>query len=389
MKTDLREKNVSAAETGEDSLNWRYQDKEYNESYKEWRRRKQDSLGFYFVENPNLLTYQDGVGFIKDYPEAHEAKTMQRVLMVLSGMLLFLTAFDIFSSNILPLLLERLGADIHYDFYAKALYGDYTLILTIRLISGILKRVIPIWFLLKKFEMPLSVMIPTKITNKPMFKVCVPSMLLVSGVCCVLTYFYEQILSFMHIDTSRASMIPEGGFDLIYFLIIQAVIIPIVSEISIHGVVLQLTRQFGDGTALLITSFISASIQYDITKSCYVFVSSLIIGYFVIRTGSVVTAVLMRMTLAAYTCTVYLLDYRVEHELGLTLTMAFLFLTIMIGLIFMVRFICSHGDRFGMTIKPRYLDFGAKLIAIVTNIPMIIWLTLVFILTLSNIKIMM
>jgi len=44
------EKNANAAEdkklrgqeTGEDRLNWRYQDKQYNESFKKWRKQKQD-----------------------------------------------------------------------------------------------------------------------------------------------------------------------------------------------------------------------------------------------------------------------------------------------------------------------------------------------------------
>ena len=58
-------------ESGEDRLNWRYQDKAYNESYKQWRKRNKDSAGFYFAENPNQLTYQDGVGFIKAAHEVH------------------------------------------------------------------------------------------------------------------------------------------------------------------------------------------------------------------------------------------------------------------------------------------------------------------------------
>lgn len=387
MKTDLREKNVTPAETADDSLNWRYQDKAYNDSYKEWRRNKQDSLGFYFIEKPKQLTYQDGVGFIKDYPEAHEAKTMQNVIIVLSGILLFLTSVDVISLVVLPTLLERLGADIHPDFYAKALYGDDTLIITLRLITNVLKRVVPVWVMIKKIEMPLSVMMPMKITNKPMFRVCVPSMLLVSGVCCILSYFYEQVLSVLKIDTSRAAMLPDGTFDFVYMLAVQVIIIPIVSELCLHGVILQLTRQFGDGTALIITSFIAAAIKYDVTQSCYAFVSSLIIGYFVIRTGSVMTAVLMRMTTVAYTYVMYILDYRVSPELSETLTIAFLFLTVMIGLIFTVRFVCKHSDRFGMQLKSRYMDFGAKLIAIITSVPMIIWTTIVFLLTLVNLRI--
>ena len=50
----------------DDHLNWRYQDKSYNESFKKWRKQNKDSTGFFYSNNPNELTYRDGFVFVKD-----------------------------------------------------------------------------------------------------------------------------------------------------------------------------------------------------------------------------------------------------------------------------------------------------------------------------------
>ncbi|MDE5993021.1 MAG: hypothetical protein K2G87_08235, partial [Oscillospiraceae bacterium] len=88
-KNTEKYKKAHTQEPDDDRLNWRYQDKQYNESFKKWRKEKQNSVGFYFVAKPDRLTYQDGLGFINDYPEAREAKTFRKVLAILGVILIY------------------------------------------------------------------------------------------------------------------------------------------------------------------------------------------------------------------------------------------------------------------------------------------------------------
>ena len=96
-------------ETGVESFNWRYQDKAYNESYKRWRRRNHESVGFYSAERPNLFTYQDGVGFISGNPEAQELKAFKKVLSVLGTAMLMRMLLEFLSMYFLPPLLNDLA----------------------------------------------------------------------------------------------------------------------------------------------------------------------------------------------------------------------------------------------------------------------------------------
>lgn len=369
-------------ENGEDRLNWRYQDKSYNESYKQWRKRNKDSAGFYFAENPNQLTYQDGVGFIKDDPEVHEAKAMRRTLAVLGAVLLFRVFFDSFSVYLLPRLLSAIGFDVSYDIFTGRLYGSENLLITVKFITEALSVMIPAVMLMAGFKLPFKVMLPMKIGNKPMFKACVPATILIGGVCCCMAEVFRRV--FQMTDTSMQTKYPTTGFGWAYVIITHIIIIPVISELCSGGIILQLMRQFGDGVALVLTSFISAVFSYDFSQFLFYFAAVIMIRYFTIRTGSVLTGTLMRLALSVYTFGLLIIRYLTYEDCGLTLCILYLFVTIVIGLVFTIRFLYRHSDCFGITMKSRYMSFGRKMIWIITSVPVILWITASLIITMLN-----
>ena len=300
-KSAEKDRKTQEQEQENDSLNWRYQDKQYNESFKKWRRQKRDSIGFYFVEHPDRLTYQDGAGFINDYPEAGEAKTFRRVLTILGIILLYRVIVDIFFKYFLPPVMESMGMNIYYSFFSGERYGSRTLITLLDISSQILGRVIPTAVLIKHLEIPFSVMLPTRVTNKPMFGFAVPAALLTAGVCSVMAFFYNRVLIMFKIDPMPSYTIGTSSNGIVYTILVPMLIVPVISELCTHGVTLQLVRQFGDGTAIFITSLIIATSTYDIVSFPFAAATSFVAGYFVIRTGSVITGIIMRIITRAYT----------------------------------------------------------------------------------------
>ncbi len=385
MITDTETKDTKTAETNDDKINWRYQNKEYNESFKEWRKQKQNSIGFYFVEKPNQLTYQDKVGFIHDYPEARESHAFKRVMTVIGFILLYRVVFDIFTMYFLPVFLEMMGCNIHTSFFSGERYGDETFLIVLDTITQIVGRILPIAILIRHIQMPFSVMLPTKITNKPMFHFCVPATLLVTSVCSMMSFFYEEILEGAGIIVSRSLMLPTEAENLILF-IIQMILVSVVSELCIHGVFLQFTRQFGDGTALIITSLINAFCSYDITMMPFTFITTMVIGYFTIRTGSVITALTMRITQRSFVYILYYLDHIADDSYNGTLIAALIFFSLVIGLAGTVHFFCNYSDRFGILLKERYMSASSKILSAVTCIPLIVWFTISFVVTILNLN---
>lgn len=378
MKTSVRENT----ENGEDRLKLRYQDKSYNESYKQWRKRNKDSAGFYFAENPNQLTYQDGVGFIKDAPEAHEAKALRRTLTVLGSVLLFRVFFDAFSMYILPKLLGAMGFDISYDIFMNRLYGSENLLITIKFITEALSVTIPAVMLTAGFKLPFKVMLPMRVGNKPMFKACVPAAILIGGVCCCMSEVFRRV--FQMADPFMQTKFPTTGFDWAYVIVTHIIIIPVISELCSGGIILQLMRQFGDGVALVLTSFISAAFCYDYSQFLFYFAAVIMIRYFTIRTGSVLSGAVMRLTLSVYTFGLLIIRYLTYEDCGLTLCILYLFVTLIVGLVFTIRFLYRHSDCFGITMKSRYMSFGKKMMWIITSIPVLLWITAALIITMLS-----
>ncbi len=385
MKNEKKSNGRTAEQDGA-HLNWRYQDKAYNDSFKKWRREKRDSVGFYFVENPGLNTYQDGVGFINDYPEAHEAKAFRKVLAMLGLILVYRVAVDMFFLFFMPYVMEKMGMDIHYSFFGGQRSGSQAIMMLLDIASQILGRIVPTAILVKHLEIPFSVILPTKVTNKPMFRFSVPAALLTAGVCSVLSFFLNNILSMFRIDVSKQLTVSADAGGLLYVIIAQTLIVPIVSELCTHGVILQAVRQFGDGTALCFTSIVIAASTYDITQFFFAAASAFVIGYFIIRTGSVITGIIMRVTIRACIYVLSYLAHFVDPLYSGVLIRAFIFLILSVGLVFTVRFLYIHSDSFSMTIKADYMSFGRKVLETATSVPIVIWFTLTFLVTAHNIK---
>ena len=371
----------------DDRLNWRYQDKTYNELFKKWRKQSKDAHGFYYVDKSNELTYRDGFGFVKEYPEAVERNALLNVYNIVGVTIIIVALLDLFMYYVFPQTFAAMGVDIYYDRYTHDFYGNEWLVMIIYTVIEVLKRLLPLLYCYKKLKMPVKVMMPTKIINKPMFKIAVPVMLMVSGISAAATGVYEQVLGILHIVPREDIHLPQGTGETIFCIIVNMLIIPAISEIYTRGTVMQLLRQFGDGMAVIFTAFLTAMITYNPHQFCYVFVTSLVIGYFTLRTGSVVTAVIMRIVARVFAYAAYAIDTALPAEIDGVIEMAFIFICIMTGLIVFIRFLFQHSDKLGMSLESRYLSLSEKLLTAFTCVPIVIGMTMMIIIVLMRVKI--
>lgn len=373
----------------DDRLNWRYQDKAYNEMFKAWRRQRRDSVGFYYVSKPNELTYLDGYGFVTDYPEAAERNTLRKVMNVIGVTMMLLGVIDLLYKYAVPNLLAAFGADIYFDKYTKTFYGNEWLILAIDAFFNVIKRLIPLLYVYKKMQMPIKVMIPTRITNRTLFKYAVPVMLFAAGCCTSASGVYERILRFFGIEKDKLFDMPDSKAVLVFYLILHIVLIPIISEIHTRGALLQLLRQFGDGFAIVITALLTSLITYNLSTFCFVFVSSLVIGYFTVRTGSVITAILMRITMAAVSYGVFMIDELASEENSGLIVMTVMFVILAVGLVSFIKLLIDYSNNFSLNFKGRYLSFTDKCGIIASSIPVVVGSTIIIIHTIINITFVM
>jgi membrane protease YdiL (CAAX protease family) len=372
----------------DDRLSWRHQDKSYNECYKIWRKQKKDTIGFYYVDSPNELTYQDGVGFIKNYPEAVETNALSQLNHYIGISLLIVVIIDILGKYAVPVILNKLGADITLDIADLSLYGNPWIIIALAVGSTLLKAIYPVFTCLKVMQVPVNLLYPVKITNKPMFRISVPITLMFCGLSVMAIYFLNMLQIYLHIDTiSKINfVIDDNNPAKIVYLIVIVVISPVLSELGGRCLLTQLLRQFGDGYAIIVTSIFSALVTYSLTSMVFSFIMSLIMCYFMMRTGSVITSIIMKISIFSFSVCFWLIKDMPDSQIKRILMISFLLLCIIPGLIAIIWFIIHHSDKIGMPIMSRYLSFSDKIIIGMTSKSIIFSFALIFIITLFNIR---
>lgn len=351
------------------------QDREYNEMYRKWRIEHKKDYGFYFLDNSDELTYRDGEGFITESPQAAERSVIVEIHSLLAKFLCIYTVLNLLIwavKTVAPVgdvpFLHSIMRFISASEY-RAVAADY--------LVKILTRVLPVFYLLRKIKMPRKLLMPMKIYNKPLFGIAAPMAMLTFGIATVLSNIQHTFVSSIGIDPNFSVWIPQSRLCFVLSALLSAVVIPIISEIIHHGIILQILKQFGDGYALILTSIIAAATTGNYHSFLFIFTTMLIIGFFVVRTGSLTTGFIMRIITSS---TVYFLTVlrcsQPPEGVYMTVTAVLLLVYITVGFIAVAMFIKRHSNKISLPLYKMYLDTHERIMCCLTNASVLMWISL-------------
>lgn len=353
-------------------------DKEYNEMYRKWRINHKKDYGFYFADNPGEFTYRDGMGFITEYPEDAERSAITRTNTVIANTLIIYTVMTILVSIFFSLLPFFFSVDFSYDPGGYFTGNEKTSIILIYFIK--LAEIIPsVIYFTSRVKMPAKIMLPVKISNKPLFNEAVPMALLVWGILTLLTdmKFFGNIMIIEYVPLNTM-WLPENPVVTVFYILLTVVLIPVGSELVNRGVFMQIFRQFGDGYALFITSLLSAFSAGSTYSFPAVLICSLITGYFTIRTGSVLTAIMMRVIIRALEFTDgYLRFTAIPDSIRQTVLSGAVVVSLAVGIIGIVLFMKKHSNKIPLPIYKMYLSTRERMMCLLTNPSFLIWTALI------------
>lgn len=365
----------------------RLQDKEYNEMYRKWRIEHKKDYGFYFLDNSDELTYRDGEGFITESPQTAERSAFSEIHSLLARFLCIYTVLNLIymaagviitSPEFQIPLFRRINASFQ---------GSEFVYVAVDYLSKISIRILPIFYLIKKINMPKKIFMPTKIYNKPLFFIAAPMAMLTFGIATVLSNIQHTSAFLMGVDPTFSLTIPQNRLCFILSAFLTVVIVPVISEVVHHGIILQILKQFGDGYALTVTSIIAALTTCNFHIFLFTFTVMLITGFFVVRSGSIITGFIMRIIISG---SVYLLTVlktvSLPDGMYMTLTAALLFVYIAAGFAAVTVFIKKHSNKISLPLYKMYLDSRERLMCCLTNPSVIIWLALAFMVMIINIR---
>lgn len=351
------------------------QNAEYNELYRRWRIEHKSDVGFYFAENSEEFAWRDGEGFIAGFPVAEERSAMMNTATVIGKNLTIYALVNLavtwFFSDI------RVGSFVLKMMRGGHFSGSETPALAMTYIINILKRVLPLFYLIHKVKMPFKVMLPVKIANMPMFRAAVPVALFVFGIITLLTGAEGYATDFIGFNIANTVWLPKGRVHMVLYALLYIVILPVISEIVHRGLFMQTLRQFGDGCALIFTSVIAALTSSGTHAWIFTLTYSFIIGFFAIRTGSILTAIVMRTVISG--CSYVLTFLRMSglsSDMYMNIFLLVIIFCLTAGGIGTVLFMKKHSNRINLPFYGMYVSNSEKVMCMITCPWIILWLTL-------------
>lgn len=238
--------------------------------------------------------YVNGFGFVSEDPWFRENRALFKNAVVIGLVLIGILVLPTLCLYPVRLLLNILFTPFYYlggSAYASVglqrVYSE-----TERLLLELLAVGIPLIFsglLLRPRRKGLF------LTRKPspnLFRGSVAMCMGVWVLCALVSNLSNSLLQSIHlVELHPENSMPNVPAATLIYLIRVLLIPALLEEFLFRGVILRSLRQFGDSFAILVSAVSFGLIHYNLSRDLKGFALGLALGYFVIRSGSVWTAV--------------------------------------------------------------------------------------------------
>ncbi len=210
----------------------------------------------------------------------------------------------------------KYGINLMVDYilaspYLKVYRTSYALQQIVQIFFSILGILIPfsiaaafIKLLDKKTELlPLD-----KPNSTKLFAACLPvafvTIIVANFITAVFTVSLESIgFVFDEVDNT----VPENVGEFLWEILSVAIVPALCEEFAIRGIALQSLRRFGDGFAIVLSAFIFAIMHGSFTQVPFAFILGCVMGWMVIKTGSLWTSIAVHFMNNTYAVIISLL----------------------------------------------------------------------------------
>lgn len=154
---------------------------------------------------------------------------------------------------------------------------------------------VPILFIATMIRIPWNVAFPMRRPRAslaiPAIFICLGASMLGSILSNMLSYTIETVFDVVPIMPEMP--IPEGIAANVVYILSMTLLPAIFEEMMFRGVILQSLRRFGDGFAIITSAILFGMCHNNLVQGPNAFIMGLVIGYFVVRTGSLLTGMLI------------------------------------------------------------------------------------------------
>ncbi|MBR6337112.1 MAG: CPBP family intramembrane metalloprotease [Ruminococcus sp.] len=349
------------------------QNEEYKAAFTKWRTKENNRFGYKFVKDTREHTYAFGEGFENDLASDSERNSLKYCSCLIGGTMLISATIrlcQVLYDNSAGHLLA--GSSIEVYGNTRATDELSTIVLSVfKPFSLIVCILILLMFtrLPRKVFLPQGKSLPKRITFS------------IYGVVAGFAVACYVISVLFRIIFGTQFMSVPGGFVWcdnmglnIHCFGMQYILTPVLHAVLMNGIILQLLRQFGDSTAIILTAAVESIMAINLTNIGTHFVMGLIVAMATIKTGSVMSAMICRILINLIFFALKLLDTSlpsVEDEFYMMLACIVM---LAIGLFSLGRLISFSDYSVNIKSVDTQLTFSDKTRTFVTTMPTMSWL---------------
>ena len=212
----------------------------------------------------------------------------------------------------------------------------------------------------------------------------IPVMLLSSTIVNAISLFI-QVLIGIEFTSGLEDLTMTGGSGFLMGTISMAIIPAIIEEFAIRGVVMQPLRRYGDIFAIVASSFVFSIMHGNMAQIPYTVIGGIYLGYLTIATGSIWPSIIVHFVNNMYSVVLLAVSTAFGESAAGVAGAIIIGSLIVIGVIGGIKF-SSMNYKTKLEKGVETLKTGGKISALFGNIPMIIAIIVMVVITFSSIK---
>ncbi len=345
-----------------DSLN-----EQYNCDFRQWRKTNVSQYSYQHTEDKRESVYVVGKGANRPTVEAVERRNLMAASETIGlGLLLFLIC-DVAVSMLLVYLLHYAGLNIRIDYLNLSYTGSSWLVYSVRILIVLLKFGLTTAVINHFFRLPRRV-------STPISAIRLPELVadLGGGAICAAVYCLFDKQNYFEFEQLQQFFTEMDGAALFAYWLFDMLIGAGLAELFFRGTLLPVLRQFGDRFAIWVIAIIGFLLPNSLPDRITELLIGLASGYLLVRSGSFVNCVLLRVVYSLLVHARLMLVYSM-YSLSI---MKYIFVLLAIGILCVLFYLRQRSSRILLSNLRSYLTLQSKCAAFLETTTTLSWFML-------------
>lgn len=305
-QSDSEEKNIINVV---DEFDAAIQGSGYNGNFKKWRKSKDNPYAFNFEKNNKEKIFNESKGFETLSQTAAGKKVFGAIMRETGILMLIVVVFQSIIGKFVIIVLDLIGFDIHTTIFSSGVYGEGREIVATTIMLALFALLTPVIYLHKKMKMPLKAGIMHTVRDSAEIVGAIGFAMIFCTIACLpAAYSSETKDIYTYFASADTDVSAWGQSEFVVYTVFDVVILSILTELLFRGGIFSALRQFGDVTAIIVTTVMAALLTGDFFAMPAALLISFVSSIGMLRSGTIFTAIIVRIVYKMYQLALVILE---------------------------------------------------------------------------------